>query len=57
MTKSKMQRFEDELESVVEKHLEKGLKLGQAIGTLEIIKLNLWSDFTEEESEEEEEDI
>lgn len=40
--------FQQEVEIVVETYKKDGLKLGEAIGALELVKLDLWKEQTEE---------
>jgi len=41
--------FQQEIEVVLETYKKDGLKLGEAVGVLELVKLDLWKEQTEEE--------
>ena len=42
-------QFQDSVEDSVVKYLDSGLTIGEVIGTLEVVKLNLWRQNCEEE--------
>ena len=46
-----IQLFQDEINKVVDKYRDEGLTLGEAIGALELVKLDLYSETNEEEEE------
>ena len=35
--------FHDDIEDVLEKYFDMGLTIGEAVGTLDIIKMNIWA--------------
>lgn len=35
-------RFQEALDTVLDRFRDEGITLGEAIGTLEVVKLNLW---------------
>lgn len=41
-----IQRMQDDMEAVIDKYRGEGVDLGACIGGLEVIKLNLWREFT-----------
>ena len=47
--KSTIQCFQDELNVVINTYRDEGLTLGEAVGALELVKLDLWKEQTEEE--------
>ncbi len=51
MTKSLMQKLQDELEEIVDKYVELGIQQGHALGALEMVKLNFYRAGVEEEEE------
>jgi hypothetical protein len=51
-TKPLVQCFSDEIDAVIEKYFETGLTVSEAVGALELLKLNLWRDQTEEGDDE-----
>ena len=46
-----IQQFQDELNAVVDRYRNEGITFGEAIGSLEIVKLDLHSELLEEEDE------
>lgn len=46
-----IQLFSDELQLVVDKYRDQGLTYGEAIGAIEIIKLNLWNEEVSDDPE------
>ena len=46
MIKPLIQQFQDDLDEVVDKYREQGLTLGESIGAIEIVKLDLWREQT-----------
>jgi len=48
-TKPIVQHFQDDLSAVVDKYRDQGLTLSEAIGAIELIKLDLWHTEDEEE--------
>lgn len=43
--------FQDELVAIIDKYREEGMTLAEVVGTLETVKLNLWSEQCEQENE------
>jgi hypothetical protein len=43
-----IQHFQDDLEAVIDKYRGEGVSLGECIGGLEVVKLNLWRELTQE---------
>lgn len=43
--------FQKEIEGIVDKYKDEGLTYGEAIGVLEIVKLDLWEDLRPFEDE------
>jgi hypothetical protein len=39
-----VQQFQDDLSSVIDNYRDQGLTLSESIGTLELIKLDLWNE-------------
>lgn len=37
-------QFQEDLDAVVDKYRDQGLTLGEAVGTMVIVALNLWGD-------------
>jgi hypothetical protein len=46
-----IQQFQDDICSVVDRYRDNGLTIWEAIGAIELIKLDLWSEHNEEEDE------
>ena len=44
-----IEHLQDDLTEVIDKYREEGMTLGEVIGTLEIVKLNLWHEDDDEE--------
>jgi len=42
-----LQQFQEELSGVIDKYRDQGLTLGEAIGAIELCKLDLWRDQTD----------
>lgn len=53
-SKPMIQFFQDEIEAVVRKYYDQGLTLGEAIGVLEVVKLDLWSNQRDDIDQEDE---
>ena len=51
-TKPIAQSFVDEISKIVDKYRESGITLAETIGGLEIVKLDLYNERTEEAAEE-----
>jgi hypothetical protein len=45
------QQFQDDIALVIDRYRNEGLTFGEAIGVLEIVKLDLWSDQSEDAAE------
>lgn len=45
------QQFKDDLQAVVNKYYDQGITLSEAIGAIELLKLDLWREQTEEPPE------
>ena len=45
------QQFKDDLQAVVDKYYDQGITLSEAIGAIELLKLDLWREQTEEPPE------
>lgn len=45
------QQFKDDLQTVVDKYYDQGITLSEAIGAIELLKLDLWREQTEEPPE------
>ena len=50
--KPMIQIFQDEIEAVVRRYYDQGLTLGEAVGALEVVKLDLWRNQRDEPDEE-----
>lgn len=46
-----VQQFNDDLQAVVDKYRDQGITFAEALGAIEIVKLDLWSE-SQDESEE-----
>ena len=46
-----IQQFQDELSKVVDKYRDQGITLGESIGAIELVKLDLWNEQTEDAAE------
>lgn len=46
------QQFQDEIEAVVRRYYDEGLTLAEAVGVLDVVKLDLWSNQRELPEEE-----
>jgi hypothetical protein len=46
--KSIVQQFQDDITAVVDKYRDQGLSLGESIGAIELVKLDLWREQTED---------
>ena len=44
-----IQHFADDLQAVVDKYRNQGLTIGEAIGAIEIVKLDLYEDLQEDD--------
>lgn len=51
-----IQQFQDDLNGILNKYREQGMTVGEAVGAIEIVKLNLWSEEFDEEGEQQWED-
>jgi hypothetical protein len=47
-----IQQFQDELSAVVDKYRDQGITLGESVGAIELVKLDLWNEQTEDAAEE-----
>ncbi len=45
------QQFSDDLRVVIDKYYDQGITLSEAIGAIELLKLDLWREQTEEPPE------
>lgn len=43
-----IQQFQDELGKTIDKYRDQGLTLGESIGAIELVKLDLWREQTED---------
>jgi len=43
-SKSLVDCFQEEIELVIETYRKDGLKLGEAVGVIELVKLDLWNE-------------
>jgi hypothetical protein len=41
-------QFKDDLEAVVDRYRDQGITLGESVGAIELLKLDLWREQTEE---------
>jgi hypothetical protein len=46
-----IQQFQDELSSVVDRYRDQGITLGESIGAIELVKLDLWNERVEDAAE------
>jgi len=43
-----VQQFQEDIDSIIDKYREEGLTLSEAIGTIELTKLDLWHEVQED---------